>query len=268
MRANLNFLLVSVVTLGLAGALNSGCAAHAEVAATTPPPPAPPRRPRRLRPPPPRLLRSAAAPPPAPAPPPPPKAVGKAKIEGTHVKIPGEIEFDVNKATLKETPGTKEILTTLVEFMSQNPTVTKLRIEGHTDNTGAADHNMTLSQERADAVAVWLAAHGVDKGRLVTKGFGATVPLVPNDTKENKAKNRRTVFHIAELNGTAVPASESGDASGATGGAAGSPAGTPSLPRRLRQLLPPSTDRERNRNGKGAGALYGRRASPVVRIGA
>ncbi len=159
--------------------------------------------------------------------------MAKAKIEGTHVKIPGELEFDIDKATLKETPATKEILTTLIEFMAQNPTVTKLRIEGHTDNTGAPDHNMKLSQERADAVSNWLGAHGVDKSRLVTKGFGQTVPLVANDTKDHKAMNRRTVFHIAELNGAPVPASETNDqatpaaAAGTTGTTTSTSATTP-----------------------------------------
>jgi outer membrane protein OmpA-like peptidoglycan-associated protein len=152
----------------------------------------------------------------------PPVAVGKAKIEGTHVKIPGELEFDVDKATLKETAGTKDILNTLVEFMAQNPSVTKLRIEGHTDNTGTPEHNMKLSQERADAVAAWLALHGVAKTRLVTKGFGQTTPLEKNDSAEHKAMNRRTVFHIAELNGAAVSASEANAA--AAGGTTPPPA--------------------------------------------
>jgi outer membrane protein OmpA-like peptidoglycan-associated protein len=213
MTTKLNCLMVSLVALGLSGA-QIGCAAHAEVAATTPapaPPPPPPPAP-----PPPAPVAAAPAPPPPPAPPPAPKAVGKAKIEGSHVRIPGELEFDIDKATLKDTASTKEILNTLVEFLAQNPTVTKLRIEGHTDNTGAAEHNLKLSQERADAVAAWLSAHGVDKGRLVTKGFGSTVPLVANDTKDHKAMNRRTVFHIAELNGNAVPATAETGAAGAT----------------------------------------------------
>ena len=111
--------------------------------------------------------------------------------------------------------------------MGQNTMVTKLRIEGHTDNTGAADHNLKLSQERADAVATWLSAHGVDKSRLVTKGFGSTTPLVANDTKDHKAMNRRTVFHIAEINNLPVPASNGDSAGGAAGAAApAAPAGS------------------------------------------
>ena len=102
--------------------------------------------------------------------------------------------------------------------------MTKLRVEGHTDNTGNADHNLKLSQERADAVATWLESHGVDKGRIVTKGFGATVPLVANDTKDHKAMNRRTVFHIAELNGSTIPASETGTAGASATGTATTPA--------------------------------------------
>ena len=191
----------------------------------TPMPARPPRLPHRpapsAPPPPPPAPVAATPPPPPPVPPPAPKPTGKAKIEGTHVKIPGELEFDVDKATLKDTAGTKDILNTLVEFMGQNAMVTKLRIEGHTDNSGTEDHNMKLSQARADAVATWLTSHGVDKGRLVTKGFGSTTPLVANDTADHKAMNRRTVFHIAELNGSPVTASMGDNAAAGAAPAAG-----------------------------------------------
>lgn len=185
--------LIAVASLGLAFSFNA-CSCHGELGdqtAKAPPPPAP-------EPPPP-----PPAPVAAPEPPPKPKvvAVKNAQIEGTRVKIPGELEFDIDKATLKDTPATKEILNTLVEFMKENKSVTKLRIEGHTDNSGAAAHNKQLSQERADAVAKYLADHGTDKTRLTTVGFGDTKPEVANDTKENKAKNRRTEFHVDELDG-------------------------------------------------------------------
>ncbi len=190
--------------LGLAFSFN-GCSCHAEMGdqtAKAPPPPEP-------------------APPPAPAPAPAPEpvkeapkvnkfhAVGKATIEGNQVKIPGQLEFDVDKATLRETAQSKEILTTLVDFMKQNPNVTKLRIEGHTDNTGTPAHNQKLSDDRAAAVAKWLTEKGtVDKMRLKTIGYGDTKPMGPNDTAENKQKNRRTEFHVEEMDGKPVAAAD------------------------------------------------------------
>jgi outer membrane protein OmpA-like peptidoglycan-associated protein len=185
--------IAAVATLGLAFSFN-GCSCQANLGgdaqAKAPPPPAAD---------------------PAPAPPPPPPAAmpnlatsGKASMEGDQVKIPGAIEFDVDKSSIRETAKSKEILTTLLDFMNKNKNVTKLRIEGHTDNTGGPDHNQTLSQGRADAVAKWLGDHGVDKGRLLAKGFGENKPLNANDTAENKQKNRRTEFHVEEIDGKAV----------------------------------------------------------------
>jgi OOP family OmpA-OmpF porin len=152
--------------------------------------------------------------PPAPPPPPPPEppkeepkpaaavvAVGKAKIEGDKINIPGQVEFDVDKSTIRDTPQTKEILTTLADVLKQNPKVNKLRVEGHTDNSGNKDKNKKLSQDRAEAVMKWLTDHGVDKARLEAVGYGQDKPDYPNDTAENKQKNRRTEFHITVLDG-------------------------------------------------------------------
>jgi outer membrane protein OmpA-like peptidoglycan-associated protein len=135
---------------------------------------------------------------------------------GNQVSIPGELEFDTDKATIKDTQGSKDILNTLSDFMKQNPNVTKLRIEGHTDNVGTPDHNMKLSQERADAVKKWLTDHGTDGGRLVTQGYGQTHPLVDNDTADHKAMNRRTEFHVAEKDGKPVDAPSGGAAASTT----------------------------------------------------
>jgi outer membrane protein OmpA-like peptidoglycan-associated protein len=205
MSTRFNLVMISMLTLGVA-ASSAGCAGNAQVETKAqtpaPPPPAPPPPP----PPAPPAPVAAAAPPPAPAPAPPAKP--KAKVEGTRVTIPGELEFDFDKATIKETAGSHDILTTLVEFLNENPSVTKLRVEGHTDNSGSAEHNLKLSQERADAVAAWLTSHGVPATRLTTKGFGQTKPLVANDTDEHKAMNRRTVFHVAEMDGKPVTTTE------------------------------------------------------------
>jgi outer membrane protein OmpA-like peptidoglycan-associated protein len=132
-------------------------------------------------------------------------AVCDATLTGAHgmrLKFPKELEFDEGKATLKANSKTSDkILQCLSDFLKQNTSVTKFRIEGHTDNKGSADLNLKLSQERADAVITWLTAHGTDAGRLTSKGYGATKPLVKNDTPEHLAMNRRCEFHVQEIAG-------------------------------------------------------------------
>ena len=72
----------------------------------------------------------------------------------------------------------------------------KVSIEGHTDNAGNPADNQKLSEERANAVLLYLVTQGVEKNRLVAKGFGATKPIADNSTETNMAKNRRTEFVI------------------------------------------------------------------------
>jgi outer membrane protein OmpA-like peptidoglycan-associated protein len=67
----------------------------------------------------------------------------------------------------------------------------KLRVEGHTDNTGGKALNQTLSAQRAASVAAWLSGHGIDKARLTTQGFGDTKPVADNGAEEGRARNRR-----------------------------------------------------------------------------
>lgn len=70
----------------------------------------------------------------------------------------------------------------------------KLRVEGHTDNVGAADYNQTLSQQRADSVKDYLVKAGVPADQIVAIGFGKTRPVASNDTAEGRAQNRRVEF--------------------------------------------------------------------------
>jgi outer membrane protein OmpA-like peptidoglycan-associated protein len=76
------------------------------------------------------------------------------------------------------------------------PTGTVLEIAGHTDNTGDAASNMTLSQQRADAVRAYLIQQGVSGDMLVAKGYGDTKPVGSNDTEEGKFHNRRIEFSL------------------------------------------------------------------------
>ena len=83
----------------------------------------------------------------------------------------------------------------LVEILQKNPSI-KIEISGHTDDKGELDYNQKLSQQRAESVLQYLVKKGVDKTRLIAKGYGESKPIVPNDSEENKAKNRRTEVRI------------------------------------------------------------------------
>jgi OOP family OmpA-OmpF porin len=101
------------------------------------------------------------------------------------------IRFDVGKATIK--PESMGVLNKISELMNEHPEI-KFSIEGHTDSDGDEDFNMELSKQRADAVVSTLVEMGIDKERLISKGYGETVPVDSNTTPEGKANNRRVEF--------------------------------------------------------------------------
>lgn len=101
------------------------------------------------------------------------------------------INFDIDKSTIR--PESMGTLNMIVNVMKTNPDL-KFEVDGHTDNTGDATHNMQLSQQRADAVKTQLVTMGIDASRLTTKGFGDTKPISDNTTQEGKANNRRVEF--------------------------------------------------------------------------
>jgi outer membrane protein OmpA-like peptidoglycan-associated protein len=98
------------------------------------------------------------------------------------------VNFDFDKATLR--PDSEAPLNQLLSLLKDEP---KLAVEigGHTDNVGKADYNSTLSGKRAETVRQWLIAHGIAANRLTSHGYGDTQPLVPNNSEENRARNRR-----------------------------------------------------------------------------
>jgi outer membrane protein OmpA-like peptidoglycan-associated protein len=117
------------------------------------------------------------------------------------LQLPGNIVFEEGKATLKADSGNEQVLEQVKLFLDENPQITKLRIEGHTDNVGKEEDNLKLSGERALAIKKWLVEKGVPKERLIAVGFGQTKPIVDNGTEEGRAQNRRTEFKIGELKG-------------------------------------------------------------------
>lgn len=84
-----------------------------------------------------------------------------------------------------------EDVTVFADFMKKNPPI-KVEVQGHTDSRGTNDHNMKLSQKRAEAVAdMLIKKFGVPADRVSAVGYGEEKPLVPNTSKENMFKNRR-----------------------------------------------------------------------------
>ena len=98
------------------------------------------------------------------------------------------INFETGKSVIK--PESLSIIDQVVQLLTENKAL-KISVEGHTDNVGIVQTNQTLSENRAKAVMNAIAAKGIDKSRLVSKGWGQTKPISENNTEEGKAKNRR-----------------------------------------------------------------------------
>ena len=98
------------------------------------------------------------------------------------------IQFDLDSAKLK--PDSKPLLSSLVEAMKNDRLADiKFKVEGHTDAQGSEQHNLKLSQSRADSVMAYLTSQGVDKERLAGEGKGFSDLLLPE--KPKAAENRR-----------------------------------------------------------------------------
>ncbi|MCX6564348.1 MAG: OmpA family protein [Candidatus Aminicenantes bacterium] len=108
--------------------------------------------------------------------------------EGIKITFDSGILFDIDKSDLR--PVSKTNLADLAKILNKYPD-TNILIEGHTDDTGSDDHNMTLSKDRAQSVASNLATLEVKSARFSIAGYGEAQPIVTNDTSEGRQKNRR-----------------------------------------------------------------------------
>ena len=113
--------------------------------------------------------------------------------EGINVTFESGVLFDVDQATLSSSAQTK--IKNLAEVFKKYPD-SYILIEGHTDATGSAEHNMQLSERRAKSVAEYLETQNVSAGRIKTAWYGENQPKFPNDTEANRAQNRRVEFAI------------------------------------------------------------------------
>ena len=103
------------------------------------------------------------------------------------------ILFDTGKATIKFESA--EVLNQIINVLKKFPK-SRFRIEGHTDSTGKKAKNITLSQNRADAVKIYLIQGGIDQSRLESKGYGPEKPIASNKNKKGRELNRRVEINL------------------------------------------------------------------------
>lgn len=115
----------------------------------------------------------------------------------------GDVLFDTGRAGLK--PAALSSLSRLARFMRENPG-RKISVEGHTDSTGGASLNQSLSERRAESVKSALVTnYGVDPGRIMTSGVGDAMPVASNKTAAGRQQNRRVEIVISDDSGSIPP---------------------------------------------------------------
>ena len=98
------------------------------------------------------------------------------------------VNFEIGTASL--TDDSHAILDSIINILKQFPDL-KLEVAGHTDDTGSAARNTSLSASRAASVKTYLAEHGIQEERIDSKGYGSDEPIASNTTDAGRAANRR-----------------------------------------------------------------------------
>ncbi len=117
-------------------------------------------------------------------------------VNGGVITILEQVKFKTGSADILPGKDSEEVLTAVLGVLKAHPEITKLNVEGHTDDQGPAAFNKKLSGDRAASVVKWLVAHGIDRARLASAGFGPDRPLEPNTSDAGRKANRRVEFHI------------------------------------------------------------------------
>jgi outer membrane protein OmpA-like peptidoglycan-associated protein len=106
------------------------------------------------------------------------------------------VRFDARSDEPKRSDD--ERIAVFLRVLKDNPAITRVRVEGHSDSVEAKDDAVGLSVRRAQAVCDRLVAEGIDEGRLFVVGYGASRPISTNDTKDGRKMNRRVEFTVVE----------------------------------------------------------------------
>lgn len=113
--------------------------------------------------------------------------------EGIVIEFNSKILFGFDQSTLSS--EAKGNLDKLISVLQKYPD-TNIEGQGHTDNTGSASYNKTLSERRAAAVSNYLSNNGIASSRLTVIGFGESEPKYDNSTENGQAQNRRVEFLV------------------------------------------------------------------------
>lgn len=112
------------------------------------------------------------------------------------LRMPAGITFPVDSYALQ--PGVQGTLNEVSQTLaSYNQTY--IDVLGHTDATGSDAYNQTLSDRRAQSVAVYLSSHGVARARMGIRGFGESQPIASNDDETGRAQNRRVEIKVVPV---------------------------------------------------------------------
>lgn len=126
--------------------------------------------------------------------------LGTFLARGNNADLPKTFVFDnlnFDSGTTALTPESRATVLNLITILKACPSA-QVQLVGHTDNTGDAGANLTLSQNRANVVRGMLVNGGVASERITTAGYGQERPVAPNDTEEGKARNRRTELVVLQ----------------------------------------------------------------------
>jgi len=115
------------------------------------------------------------------------------------LNMPSNITFETDSAELK--PQFYDVLNSVSQVLEEYDK-TLVNVVGHTDSTGAASYNKTLSEKRARNVAQYLIAQGVNPTRVAADGMGEEQPVASNQTPEGRQANRRVEITLAPLTET------------------------------------------------------------------
>ena len=124
---------------------------------------------------------------------------GKVKLTCEEIAITEQVFFDTGKATIRKVSN--DLLNQVGGVLQNAKFITKIRVEGHTDDKGKDDANKKLSQDRADAVRKYLVDLGIAPERLEAVGYGEERPIASNKTNLGRQQNRRVAFVVTERSG-------------------------------------------------------------------